>query len=110
MRRLAKKLLLGAAFLFALPVFADRYPEHAEADRRAVYVKVEWQPDWDTVNKLCAKLINVPLPDDGVFLACYNSETHTIYAVQPRNFNDERRLAILGHEFWHALGARHPAP
>ena len=30
-----------------------------------------------------------------------------IYVVQPRNFQDDGRLAVLGHEFWHCLGARH---
>jgi len=30
-----------------------------------------------------------------------------IVAPKPRDFNDERRLMILGHEFLHALGAEH---
>lgn len=30
-----------------------------------------------------------------------------IVAQQPKDFNDERSLMILGHEFFHALGAQH---
>ena len=43
--------------------------------------------------------------------ACYfesaTGNADLIVAVQPKDFNDERRIMILGHEFFHALGAQH---
>lgn len=30
-----------------------------------------------------------------------------LYAVEPWDFNDIDRLATLGHETWHAVGAEH---
>jgi hypothetical protein len=39
------------------------------------------------------------LDDDG--------ENCLIIAVEPDNFQDRERLAVLGHEAWHCFGARH---
>jgi hypothetical protein len=40
-----------------------------------------------------------------------NTETRQtnclVYAVQPSNFDDVKRLSVLGHEVWHCMGAFH---
>lgn len=107
-----KKLLFGAAFLFvlALPAVSGQYPDEAHSTRRSTFVRVVWLPSLNAVNHMCSKLMNQPVADDGsMIVGCYNPVTKTIYAAEPRNFNDHYRLEILGHEFWHALGALHPA-
>lgn len=114
MASLLKKLLFGAAFLFllaALPAVAGQYPDEAHSTRRATFVRVVWMPSLMAVNHMCSKLMGIPPdPKDGsMIVGCYNPVTKTIYAAEPRNFNDHYRLEILGHEFWHALGAEHPA-
>ena len=58
------------------------------------------------VDAICNKLNGAP-PSNSI-LGCYDPRTQTIYAVEPTSFNDGNRLLILGHEFWHALGAEHP--
>ena len=30
-----------------------------------------------------------------------------VVAVEPRDFQDRERLAVLGHEAWHCFGSRH---
>ncbi len=107
----ARKLLFGAAFfLAAISAFASgHYPNEAKSTRTTVTVHVVWLPSFDAVNHFCSFLMSQPIPTDGVIVGCYDRETETIYAVEPKSFNDEKRLEILGHEFWHALGARHPA-
>lgn len=101
-----KYALLLACFL-ALPAHADdarlpRYPDTARATRTEVTVKVHWGTQ-EEVSALCRLYDPARRPS---ITACYYGGT--IYAVQPTNFNDTDRLMILGHEFWHALGATHP--
>lgn len=104
-----EKLLFGVAFLLGGTACAGpkfQYPDHAEATRSRVTVNVVWLPTFRDVHALCAFLIENE-PKNG-YVGCYDPVTNTIYAVQPANFNDKTRLEILGHEFWHALGAEHP--
>jgi hypothetical protein len=104
-----KRLLFGVAFLFALlPALAGQYPDHAQSTQRAVFVRVVWLPTINAVNHMCSKLMGRDPDSDGTIVGCYNPATKTIYAAEPRSFNDHFRLEILGHEFWHALGAEHP--
>lgn len=112
MFRLSGKLLFGAAFLFALallPAHAAKYPDRAKSTRTTVTVHVVWLPTIKSVNHLCSMMMGQPIPKDGMIVGCYNPANTTIYAAEPRSFNDTYRLEILGHEFWHALGAEHPA-
>ena len=104
-----QKLSFGAAFFLAFSVCSAAppkgpYPDHAEGTRTTVTVHVVWLADIATVNKVCSYLIE----RSSAIVGCYDPSTTTIYAVQPRNFNDRFYLEILGHEFWHALGAEHP--
>lgn len=105
---LSKKLLLGVAFLFALPTFAGQYPDEAKSIYTTVIVHVVWLPSFDVTNLFCSHIMNKPISTEGKIVGCYDRGNQTIYAVEPRNFNDLKRLSILGHEFWHALGAEHP--
>lgn len=103
-----KKLLLGAAFLLPVAALADQYPNSAGSTRTTVTVNVVWLPTTKLVSAVCAFLMEKPASDSIQYLACYNPKTATIYAVEPRSFNDIQHLETLGHEFWHALGAVHP--
>lgn len=102
MKRLITGLVLSGLALFS---FAW-YPPHASSTRTETTVRVKWLPDFETVDLVCS-FIDKTKPK-GNILACYLEQNHTIYAVQPESFNDTAHLAILGHEFWHALGAEHP--
>lgn len=95
------------ALLYCLSASAAlQYPPHAEATRSVTVVRVVWM-DPEEVDQKCAEG-SPPRPPNEVYLGCYDPNTSTIYAPQPRSFNDLYRLVILGHEFWHALGAMHP--
>lgn len=110
-RALTQKLLSGVAFLFVFSTsstLAGQYPDEATSTRTTVTVQVVWLDTTAAVNTYCSFLMNQPIPTDGVIVGCYDPSTMTIYAVEPKNFNDRYRLEILGHEFWHALGATHP--
>jgi hypothetical protein len=103
-----KHLITGLA-LTGLALFSSsfaQYPDHAEATLNTTTVTVVWLPDFETADLVCGYIGGIP--KQGTILACYAYLTHTIYAVQPSSFNDQYRLMILGHEFWHALGAEHP--
>lgn len=103
-----QKLLFGVAFFLSFSLAAGQYPDEAHSTRTTVTVHIVWLKSFDAVNEYCSFLMGQPIPKDGKIVGCYNSETSTIYAVEPKNFNDTTRLGILGHEFWHALGAEHP--
>lgn len=108
MLALVKKLLLGAAFFMPLLGLAAQYPDHAKSTRTTVTVHVVWMPSYRAVTVWCSFLNGEPPPERGMIVGCYHRLTSTIYAVEPKNFNDHEKLEILGHEFWHALGAEHP--
>lgn len=93
-------LLLGLAH--ADDARLPRYPAHSEATHTEVTVKVYFGTQ-EEISTLC-QLYDFGHNRTGI-TSCYYAGT--IYAVQPENFNDTDRLMILGHEFWHALGAKH---
>lgn len=104
-----QKLLSGVAFFLAFSVCSAApppgpYPGSSKSTRTSVTVHVVWLPSIRAVNAVCTFLIE---QQSGI-VGCFNPQTMTIYAVEPRNFNDDFYLEILGHEFWHALGAQHP--
>jgi hypothetical protein len=98
------KLLFGVAFFLPVLTLAGQYPDEAKSTRTTVTVHVVWLPSFEAVHAVCT----FQMAERGV-VGCYDPSTQTIYAVEPRNFNDNFLLEILGHEFWHALGAEHPA-
>lgn len=101
-----KPLLAGAFFLLATLAHSEQYPDSAESTQVRVTVTVVWLKDFAAVDAVCSALGWVK-PEGGI-VGCYSPATQTIYAVEPTSFNDHLRLLILGHEFWHALGANHP--
>lgn len=103
MRAALWALLVGA--FFSSPAFAA-YPDHAESTRTDVTVHVVWVKSYAEADAICAAIAGETAR--GTILACYAVATQTIYAVQPTSFNDQFGLMVLGHEFWHALGADHP--
>lgn len=105
MLRACLGLALGLA-LFSFAAAEGKYPDHAEATRTVTIVRVQWVADYAAADAACSALDNTPA--EGKILACFHPATSTIIAVQPSSFNDWQNLAILGHEFWHALGASHP--
>lgn len=96
-------LLLGGALFSAK---ADRYPDSAKSTRNVTTVRVLWLKDFVEVDIACT-FLNNESPGQGV-KGCYSESRNLIIAVEPTSFNDHYRLMILGHEFWHALGAEHP--
>lgn len=101
-----KPLIAGAFFLLATLAHADQYPDSAGSTQVRVTVTVVWLKDFEAVDTVCSALGWAKPGND--IVGCYHPATQTIYAVQPTNFNDYLHLTILGHEFWHALGAEHP--
>ena len=100
--RVCSFILLMAIFSHAFAFI--QYPEEAKSTRDVVVVRVVFMEPED-VNVFCNDGV---VSDEYVILGCYDPRTSTIYAPEPKNFNDYERLEILGHEFWHALGAEHP--
>lgn len=109
MSAIFKGLVFGLALFFVCSGWASNaaaYPDHAESTLTDVTVHVAWLPDYATVDAACAALDGEIA--DGTILACYYPPDHLIIAVEPTSFNDHFNLSIIGHEFWHALGAKHP--
>ncbi len=103
MRAVLLALLAGAFFS---PAFSGGYPPHAEGTLTEVTVRIVWVATHAEADAICSAIAGTKVK--GTILACYVPLTQTIYAVQPTSFNDQFALYILGHEFWHALGAEHP--
>ena len=70
-------------------------------------VTVVWKfgpPEW--VTRMC----RAQPWQKGVFgcsMRDTGSERCLVIAVEPHDFKDFDRLAVLGHEAWHCMGARH---
>ena len=115
MNSLHTPALTGVFFilsLFSNLIVADEavgpygYPLHAKSTDTTITVNVIWKQNVKDVDSICNELGGKK--PTGTIIGCYDYNTKTIYAVEPTSFNDEPRLFILGHEFWHALGAEHP--
>ena len=106
---LFKRLLLtgGAVLLSTAVVASNHYPPQAKSNLTTVTVNIVWLPSFRAVTAFC-EYLDHQSHDRGQILGCFDPRTNTIYAVEPANFNDTLRLEVLGHEFWHALGAMHP--
>jgi hypothetical protein len=70
-------------------------------------VTIVWRfgpPDW--VTRMC----RAEPKQKGVFGCSMRDAGSTrclVIAVEPHDFKDFDRLAVLGHEAWHCMGARH---
>lgn len=108
---IAKRLLLGVAF-FSLSAWSQQpeirhYPVTTKSTTSIATVAVVWLPSFKVANEICAFMAGVD-PATTEIYACYNRDSNIIYTVEPADFNDHFLLEVLGHEFWHALGATHP--
>lgn len=102
---LSKLALSGLAFFFLEGASAE-YAWSTPSTRTTVTVNVVWLKTQKEVDLVCSIIGNTK--PKGTILGCYVEQTTTIYAVEPKDFDDSWGLHILGHEFWHALGAKHP--
>lgn len=103
---LAAALLSGGLFFAPIAGAIHHYPDSAKSYKTQVTVSVIWAESLVQADQLCSYLAGEE--PTGAILACYHIPSSTIIAVEPKSFNDSFHLMILGHEFWHALGAEHP--
>lgn len=78
-----------------------------QPNRDRVIVYVEFVSDIDEISKFCPEL-------EGALYGCARSEqigpdewVCRVKVQKPADFNDHPRLAVLGHEAYHCLGAKH---
>lgn len=79
-------------------------PMIAPPSKGQVTVAIYWHEGVDEIAKFCQ--INT----SGIVYECSISlpgDKCVIHAVKPKDFNDQARIALLGHEFFHCLGAQH---
>ncbi len=91
----AMMAVLMAGYLGDQPELTSR------ATQSTVTVTVKFVPPDTDLSTLC----NIKPSENYVLLGCYLNGV--IVAVEPKDFNDHKRLEVLGHELWHALGASH---
>ena len=71
-------------------------------------VHVTWRfgsPEW--VNSICGGAAGT---DPAVHGCAFNDPARgqcVVFLVEADDFQDKERLAVMGHELWHCLGARH---
>lgn len=70
-------------------------------------VTVIWRfgtPEW--VSMMCRNG-SEKLEVHGCAMRDPGSDRCVMFLVEPKDFQDRDRLAVIGHELWHCLGARH---
>lgn len=70
----------------------------------AVQIAVYWHQNVDEIAQFCPKKDNLIVYECALTL---KTGSCVIHALQPKDFNDTPKLAMLGHEFLHCLGAQH---
>lgn len=104
-RTLLAILVLIAAFACERKVHG--YSSQPVTTQRAVgettQLTVHFVRDVDEILLFCPHLTG------GTYYGCSKQGLGTcdVYLQQPSDFNDVSRLATLGHEVWHCMGARH---
>jgi hypothetical protein len=74
-------------------------------------VAISWRlgsPEW--VRLMCQPMGQQGSPAHGCAMLDDEGENCVIFAVEPDDFQDRQRLAVLGHEAWHCFGAKHAEP
>ena len=97
--------------LLLLCGFSDTYYHQKDLVNKAqadlVVVHISWT-GLNEINKHCP-----PKEEGTISVGCADFKVTglnsicTIWVEEPLDFNDQTRLAVLGHEFWHCAGARH---
>lgn len=106
---LAAAMLAGGcastgSFEYARDVGSHGQTQNAAAHGEVVVVWRFGTPEW--VSTMCAKRL-----DQGVVHGCAmrdpGSDRCLLILVQPTDYQDRDRLAVMGHELWHCQGSRH---
>jgi hypothetical protein len=83
------------------------YTEFSPSTKDRVTIQVVWL---DEPSKYCALRNGTP-PANHQYLGCSaivgNGKVCEVVMAHPKNFNDNLKLEVLGHELMHCLGARH---
>lgn len=106
------KFLSLVLFVFLTGCYnITKYPEQQETITKSIItlteVKIVWHKDIDDIGKSCKELPKGNFYGCAIVFANSEKSICIIHAIEPNNFNDLVKLQILGHEFWHCLGARH---
>ena len=109
------RILMVGLFLAACSPSSDNkyYDTLSKSQWSKTKIEVIWMPSLEAANEKCTKLSAKVDPfSGGAFAACARSKPDDIsvceiYTVEPESFDDNVRLANLGHEVWHCLGAKH---
>lgn len=107
---LALACLLLAACEYQVTGYDKQPPLTHDSDATYTFVAVKWVDGVDALRDKCVAVPNriieacAHVVRDGKFA---DTTSCTIYAIKPRDFNDQILLVTLGHEFWHCLGATH---
>ena len=109
---------LLVSFLLTEATFAGSYQDPRIEGWNKANVEVRFMHPI-RVNEVCQSLQMSDADSFGTATKPYNAcavvkrNTETrqtnclVYAVQPSNFDDDKRLSVLGHEVWHCMGAFH---
>jgi hypothetical protein len=109
---------LLVSFLLTEATFAGSYEAPRIEGWNKANVEVRFMHP-SRVNEVCQSLQMSDADSFGTATKPYNAcavvkrNTETrqtnclVYAVQPSNFDDDKRLSVLGHEVWHCMGAFH---
>lgn len=106
------KFLSLVALLFLTGCYSiTHYPEQQDTISKSTIthteVRVIWHKSVDEINAACRfKTNRITYACASVFIQNQRSIC-LIHTIEPNDFTDQVRLMILGHEFWHCLGARH---
>lgn len=102
---LASVLLTGC---YSITKYPDlELPTITKSTTTTVKVYVQWHESVDSITKACSDNKNILIYGCAVSFTSKENSICIIHAMEPKNFSDAPKLAILGHEFWHCLGARH---
>lgn len=79
----------------------------SSSDRNVATISMFWQRNTEEVTKKCNSLGLTYSANGCARSNPTNINICEVYVVEPANFDDKTRLAILGHEVWHCFGAKH---
>jgi hypothetical protein len=103
-------IVLALALVGCQKAPSDRYETVNQARWKTVTIEMHWGAKED-ITSVCQSLGASDSPSN-IYNGCARSKPDDvniceIYATQPNKFDDTADLAVLGHEVWHCLGAKH---
>ena len=92
------------------PTSTSRYETTSTSRWATKTIEVHFMPQ-NKIDEKCKAIGGIQYHGDK-FEACArtkpeNANICEIYAAEPFNFDDSRKLETLGHETWHCFGATH---